>query len=86
MFFLNALGSFPSSYVYALICDAINRDYPEQGNMRYRTTLMITMFYNYAGLILIGIASIFRFRIKGELGSEKEKEEEEDKDEAKNRN
>ena len=88
MFFLNALGSFPSSYVYALICDAINRDYPEQGNMRYRTTLMITMFYNYAGLILIGIASIFRFRIKGELGSEKEKEKEkeEDKDEAKNRN
>jgi MFS family permease len=80
MFFLNALGSFPSSYVYALICDAINRDYPEQGNMRYRTTLMITMFYNYAGLILIGIASIFRFRIEGELGSEKKE------DQDKNRN
>ena len=76
MFFLNALGSFPSSYVYALICDAINRDYPEQGNMRYRTTLMITMFYNYCGLILIGIASIFRFRIKGELGSEQKEDKE----------
>jgi len=84
MFFLNALGSFPSAYVYALICDAINRNYPQQKNMRYRTTLMITMLYNYVGLILIGIASIFRFRIKGELGSEKE--EEEDKNKRKTRN
>ena len=80
MFFLNAIGSFPSSYVYALICDYINVHYPEQGNMRYRTTLMITMFYNYFGLIMVGIASIFRFRLTGDLGSsENEKDEEEKK-------
>ena len=69
MFFLNAFGSFPSSYVYALICDFIKEHYPEKGNMRYRTTLMITMFYNYFGLIMIIIASILRFRLKGELGT-----------------
>ena len=80
MFFLNAIGSFPSSYVYALICDYINEHYPEQGNMRYRTTLMITMFYNYFGLIMVSIASIFRFRLTGDLGSsENEKDEEEKK-------
>ena len=79
MFFLNAIGSFPSSYVYALICDYINVHYPEQGNMRYRTTLMITMFYNYFGLIMVGIASIFRFRLTGDLGSSENEKDEEDK-------
>ena len=69
MFFLNALGSFPSSYVFALICDFI-RDKYDQSNMRYRTTMRIVMFYNFVGLALIIIGAIFRFRIKGELGSE----------------
>jgi len=79
MFFLNAIGSFPSSYVYALICDYINVHYPEQGNMRYRTTLMITMFYNYFGLIMVSIASIFRFSLTGDLGSSENEKDEEDK-------
>ena len=69
MFFLNAIGSFPSSYVFALICDFIKNHYPEQGNMRYRTTMRIIMLYNLVGLILIGIASLFRFKLDGELGS-----------------
>ena len=69
MFFLNAIGSFPSSYVFGLICDFIQDNYPEQGYMRYRTTMRITMFYNFVGLILISIGSIFRFRLSGELGN-----------------
>ena len=69
MFFLNAIGSFPSSYVFSLICDFIQDNYPEQGYMRYRTTMRITMFYNFVGLILISIGSIFRFRLSGELGN-----------------
>ena len=71
MFFLNALGSFPSSYVFALICDFIRNHYPEKGEMRYRDTMRITMLYNFVGLTLITIASILRFRIEGELGSSK---------------
>ena len=70
MFFLNGLGSFPSSYIFALICDYIRDHYPEKGDMRYRDTMRITMLYNFVGLALITIASILRFRIKGELGSE----------------
>ena len=35
MFFLNALGSFPSSYVFALACDFV-RDHFDESNMRYR--------------------------------------------------
>ena len=87
MFFMNAIGSFPSSYVFALICDFIRDHYPEQGDMRYRTTMRITMLYNFFGLALIIIASIFRFKLSGELGSKdnknkiEEKEEREEKEE-----
>ena len=73
MFFLNGLGSFPSSYVFALICDFIRDNYDES-NMRYRTTIRVTMFYNFFGLLLIILAGIFRFRIKGDLGSEPKEE------------
>ena len=50
--------------------------------MRYRTTMRIIMFYNFVGLVLIILAGIFRFRIKGDLGAEnkeidKEKDDEE---------
>ena len=70
MFFLNLIGSFPSSYVYGLIADYINDHYPEQKDMRYKTAMMITMYYNYFGLVLAGIAGILRLRLKGELGSD----------------
>ena len=69
MFFLNALGSFPSSYVFALICDFIENNY-DKSNMRYRTTMRIVMFYNFVGLALIIVGAIFRFRIKGDLEAE----------------
>ena len=80
MFFLNCLGSFPSSYVFALICDFINDHYPEKGDMRYRTTMRITMLYNFFGLALIIIASIFRFKLKGDLGNSENKEIEKEED------
>ena len=81
MLFLNAIGSFPSSYVFGLICDFIKDNY-DSSNMRYRTTMRIVMFYNFVGLVLIILAGIFRFRIKGDLGAEnkeidKEKDDEE---------
>ena len=80
MFFLNALGSFPSSYVFSLICDFIYDKY-DKSNMRYRTTMRIVMFYNFVGLALIIVGAIFRFRIKGDLGAEnKEKDNKENKE------
>ena len=72
MFFLNALGSFPSSYVFALVCDFV-RDHFDESNMRYRTTMRVTMFYNFFGLLLIILAGIIRFRIKGDLNVEQNK-------------
>ena len=87
LFFLNCLGSFPSSYVFALICDYIRDNYPEQGNMRYRTTMRIIMLYNFVGLILIVMGGIYRFKIKGELdSSNNEKKEIEEKEEEENNN
>ena len=74
MFLLNGIGSFPSSYVFSLICDYIGENYDET-NMRYRTTMRVVMFYNFVGLLLVILAGIVRFRIKGDLGVEKPGEE-----------
>ena len=73
MFFLNGFGSFPSSYVFSLICDFIKDYYPEQGDMRYRTTMRITMLYNFVGLILVSIGSFLRFQLSGEFGNSDKK-------------
>ena len=67
MFFLNGIGSFPSSYIFSLIVDYIKEHYPQKKEMRYRTAMTITMLYNYFGLVLAIIAGIYRFRIKGDL-------------------
>ena len=85
MFFLNGLGSFPSSYVFALICDFIRDNYDES-NMRYRSTMRVTMFYNFFGLLLIILAGIIRFRIKGDLNVEQNKEIKEESNENKGEN
>ena len=81
MFFLNALGSFPSSYIFALICDFIQDNF-DDSNMRYRTSMKIVMLYNFVGLLLVIIAAIFRFRIKGDLDvGQKEENKEQIKEE-----
>ena len=38
----------------------------------------ITMYYNYVGMVLMIIASVLRFRIKGDLGDDKKKEDDKD--------
>lgn len=67
MFFLNCIGSFPSSYVYSLICDFITDHYKGIGNEYLQYSMRITMTYNYVGLILALFAGYFRFKIKGDL-------------------
>ena len=37
---------------------------------------MITMAYNFVGLLFVIIAGIFRFKIKGDLSEDKKEEEE----------
>ena len=76
MFLLNCIGSFPSSYIYSLILDAF-KNYTEQE--KYRHALTITMFYSYFGLIMIVIASVFRFKLKGELDGSDNKQIEAEK-------
>lgn len=85
MFLLNCIGSFPSSYIYALICDAFDEYYykkhkNENSNMKYRHSLTITVLYSYFGLTMIIIASILRFKLKGDLGSSENKQLEEEKE------
>ena len=83
MFLLNGIGSFPSSYVFSLICDYIGENY-DSSDMRYRTTMKIVMLYNFFGLLLVILAGIVRFRIKGDLGIEQNKENKENKEENNN--
>ena len=87
MFLLNGIGSFPSSYIFGLISDYFNK-YNLENKVKYRKAMIIIMFYNYLGLILIIIAGIFRFRLQGELGNNEEKynqiKEKEEKDDIHN--
>ena len=69
--FNNLIGSFPSSYVFSLLVDAFSK---KEEKERYKNAWMITMCYNFVGLIYVIIAGIFRYRIKGDLSeSETEK-------------
>ena len=72
IFFLNAFGSFPASYVFSLIFDSLCKFYNYSEKDSYRLAMRITMWYNFVGLVLIFIGGILRFRIDGELGSTKD--------------
>ena len=65
----NLIGSFPSSYVYSLLVDGFEKEQEEE---RYRYAWMITMGYNFIGLLYVLIAGIFRYRIKGDLSEDVE--------------
>lgn len=71
IFLLNLLGSFPSSYVFGLISDGLQKHYPDEG-VKYRKTMMISMLYNYVGLILIIFGGIIRLRLSRELENNEE--------------
>ena len=68
-FLNNLIGSFPSSYVFSLLVDSF-RDRPEEEQYQY--AWMMTMVYNFIGLIYVIIAGIFRYRIKGDLSKNEE--------------
>ena len=74
---LNLLGSFPSSYVFGSLSDLYksklsNEDVEKNKHFVYAWTTC--MAYNYVGVILIIIAGVFRFRIKGDLTNNPEEE------------
>lgn len=83
-FLTNLLGNFPSSYVYSLLVDAFAPDddkfkeEDEQSVDKYRYAWIITMGYNFVGLLFVIIGGIFRFRIKGNLSETKNEDEKED--------
>ena len=79
----NLIGSFPSSYVYSLLVDGFEKEQEEE---RYRYAWMITMGYNFFGLLYVIIAGIFRFRIKGDLSEGLEEKKDLTEKENKNEN
>jgi len=93
-FLNNLIGNFLSSYVYSLIVDSFaleNKEEDAKYTDKYRYAWMISMGYNFVGLLFVIIAGIFRYRIEGDLSDnptneekdEKEEEEEKEKDENK---
>ena len=78
---INLLGSFPSSYIYSLLVDFFSpesdkgKKEEEQTTGKYRYAWMITMAYNFVGLLFIIIAGIFRFQIQGDLSETKKEDE-----------
>ena len=83
-FLTNLLGNFPSSYVYSLLVDAFapdddkGKEEKDQSVDKYRYAWMITMGYNFVGLLFVIIGGIFRFRIEGDLSETKNEDEKED--------
>ena len=80
---LNLVGSFPSSYAYALICKIYTHYYPdepgkEESPDKYRYAWMISMLYNFIGFLFILLSGIFRCKIPGDLSSGDEKTPKED--------
>ena len=74
---MNLLGSFPPSYVYGALSDLFKSQLNEEDINNYQHYIyswMICMIYNYVGVILIIIAGIFRFKIKGDLSSNPDEE------------
>ena len=63
-FITNLTGNFPSSYVYSLLVDTFKKD---DSNEEYRYAMIVSMVYNFVGVLFIIIAGIFRFKIKGDL-------------------
>ena len=82
-FLNNLLGNFLSSYVYSLLVDAFDssNNQEEDNNIKYRKAWMISMGYNFVGLLFVIIAGIFRYRIKGELWEDEEKKNNEQEEE-----
>ena len=74
-FLNNLLGNFPSSYIYSLLVDAFDKN--DNSTDKYRYAWMITMSYNFVGLLFVVIGGIFRFKIKGDLSEDKNNETEE---------
>lgn len=69
---LNLLGSFPPSYIFGALSDFFKNKISEEETNNYSHYVyswMLCMAYNYVGVILIIIAGIFRFKIKGDLSS-----------------
>ena len=88
-FLNNLIGNFLSSYVYSLIVDAFAlKDKEEDAKYtdKYRYAWMITMGYNFVGLLFVIIAGIFRYRIKGDLSENPTNEEKDEKEEEKDEN
>ena len=76
--FNNLLGSFPSSYAFSALVDAFDGKTEEE---QFSYAWMITMCYNFTGLLYVIIAGVFRYKIKGDLlGESNDKKELEEKE------
>jgi predicted MFS family arabinose efflux permease len=76
---LNLFGSFPASYVFSLLSDIFEDIISEEKKKnyeQYRYAWMVSMGYNFVGLLFIIIAGIFRFKIEGDLSSDESEEKE----------
>jgi MFS family permease len=74
---LNLLGSFPSSYAFGSLLDIYKKNMTEEDANNYKHyvyTMITCMALNFAGVIFIAIACIYRFKIKGDLSTNPEEE------------
>ena len=61
-----------------MLVDAFDKN--DNSTDKYRYAWMITMAYNFVGLLFVFIAGIYRFKIKGDLSEDKNIENENNND------
>ena len=74
---LNLIGSFPSSYAFGALLDVFKNKMSKEDVDNYKHyvyTMLTCMGLNFAGVIFIIIACIYRFKIKGDLSTNPEEE------------
>ena len=74
---LNLIGSFPASYAFGALLDVFKNKMSKEDVDNYKHyvyTMLTCMALNFAGVIFIIIACIYRFKIKGDLSTNPDEE------------
>lgn len=76
---LNLIGNFPAPYAFSLILEWVRKAGEEDEKKKYEKTWLISMLYNFVGVLAISVSTYKRLKIEGDLvGEEKNNEEQEE--------
>ena len=73
----NLIGNFPAAYIFSLFSDWFkgpHKDPNDKDTSHYRKAWLLSMCFNFLGVIFVVVAGMFRFRIPGDLNKDELKD------------